>query len=177
MRKHEIWISVAYCVFVGTSVCGAQETKKAGLWEISTTTRIQQQGETPGNLNARGSGADSAPASGMAVCLTRELLDTYGVILPPSLKDCDLSNVAQAADSFKADLTCKGGYNGFGSIESTWTDEEHVTGKLRFVSKTKEATNGRALTWTQESTAVFKGEDCGAVKPRKIPVKSDSGQK
>jgi hypothetical protein len=91
------------------------------------------------------------------------------VILPPSLKDCELSNVSKTANSFKADMTCKGGYNGFGSVESTWSDPDHVVGKVRFVSKTRETTNARALTWTQESTAVFKSADCGQVKPRRMP--------
>jgi hypothetical protein len=77
--------------------------------------------------------------------------------------------VVQKSNSFSADMTCKGSYNGKGSIESTWTDDEHANGKIRFVAKSRQSTNQLMMTWTQESTAVFKSADCGTVKPRTIP--------
>lgn len=172
MRKRHVLISLGCWALIGAVASAAQQSRKAGLWQIATNTRIQQPGETPGNFVLHGNnGGSAAPVGGMPVCLTQQMVDTYGVILPPSLKDCDLSNVLQTANSFKADMTCKGGYNGFGSVEATWTDREHVTGKVRFVSKTKETTNARALVWTQEATAVFKSSNCGTVRPRKMPVK------
>jgi hypothetical protein len=167
-----VWSSLGYCALIGVVAAWAQPTRKSGLWMIASNTRILQPGETPGNFVARGNGGDGqAPLSGSPACLTPELIHKYGVILPPSLKDCELSNVLETAASFKADMTCRGGFNGFGSVESTWTDQDHVIGKVRFVSKTRETDNARSLTWTQESTAVFKSADCGEVKPRKIPVK------
>lgn len=176
MRKR-IWTTLSYWALMGVVAAWAQETRKAGLWMIATETQIQQPGEAPGNFVAHRQGDDAAvPAGGVPVCLTREMIDTYGVILPPSLKDCELSNVLQTADSFKADMTCKGAYNGVGSVESTWMDEDHVVGKVRFVSKTKGTTDVRALTWMQQATAVFKSSDCGAVRPRKIPVKQTPAQ-
>lgn len=156
-----------YWLLIGVVAAWAQENRRAGLWLVASSTRIQQPGEAPANGTVLGSTAiagDSLP-----ICLTQELVDSYGVILPPSLKDCELTHVQRTADSFKADMTCKGGYNGFGSVESTWTDPGHVVGKIRFVSKRGETTNARALAWTQESTAVFKSSDCGEVKPRKMP--------
>ena len=170
MRKRHVLISLGCWALMGAMVSSAQQSRKAGLWQIATSTRIQQPGEAPGNFVAHGNSNESV-AGGLPVCLTQELVDTYGVILPPSLKDCELSNVLQTADSFKADMTCKGGYNGFGSVESIWTDEEHATGKVRFVSKSGANTNARALIWTEEATAVFKSSDCGTVKPRRMPAK------
>lgn len=162
-----------YWLLIGLVAAWAQETRKAGLWMITSSTHIQQPGETPGNFGQPATSGNAAETSGGApVCLTREIIDNYGVILPPSLKDCELSNVQQNAASFKADMSCKGSYNGFGSVESTWTDPDHAVGKIRFVSKTRDTTNARALTWVQQSTAVFKSSDCGAVKPRRVPVKS-----
>jgi hypothetical protein len=165
-----IWSTLGYYLLIAAAAGWAQETKKAGLWLVATTTEIQQQGETSGNFVARGNKVSPGGAEGgLPVCLTHELIEKYGVILPPSLKDCQLSNVVQASDSFKADMSCKGGYNGVGSVESKWSDADHVTGKIRFVSRTRGTENGRSMTWTQESSAVFKGSDCGAVKPRRIP--------
>ncbi len=166
------WSTLGYCALIGVVAAWAQPARKSGLWMIASTTRILQPGETAGNFVARGDGSNGqASPGGLPTCLTPELIHKYGVILPPSLKDCELSNVLETTESFKADLTCKGGYNGFGSVESTWTDEDHVVGKIRFVSKTRESDNARFSTWTQESTAVFKSADCGEVKPRRIPVK------
>jgi hypothetical protein len=168
MRKQRVWIILTYCLLLGDVFTWAQ-TRKAGLWEVATTTRIQQAGQAPGNF-AGGGSDQTAPAGGLPVCLTQEMIDTYGVVLPPSLKDCELSNTVSAADNFRADMTCKGAYNGRGSIETQWRDDDHVVGKVRFVAKTGQGTNARTMTWTQEATGVFKSADCGAVKPRKMPA-------
>jgi hypothetical protein len=167
-----IWSTLGYYLLIGVVAGWAQETKKAGLWLVANSTEIQQQGETSGNFVARGNKNSLAAENGLPVCLTQELVDNYGVILPPSLKDCELSKVVKTANSFKADMSCKGGYNGFGSVESTWTDADHVVGKIRFVSRTKESKEGREMMWTQESSAVFKSAECGSVKPRKVPDRS-----
>ena len=171
-----IWSTLGYYLLIGVVAAWAQETKKAGLWLIASSTKIQQVGDTPGNFARGSSSTPAAPEGGLPVCLTQELVDNYGVMLPPSLKDCQLSKVVRTAGSFKADMTCKGGYNGFGSVESTWTDPDHVVGKIRFVSRTRDSTNGREMTWTQESSAVFKGSDCGAVRPRKMPATADNSK-
>lgn len=159
-----------YWLLVGVVAAGAQGNQKAGLWVVASSTRIQQPGEVPANGTILGSTA--VAGAGLPVCLTKEVVDSYGVILPPSLKDCELTHVQRTPESFKADMTCKGGYNGLGSVESSWTDPGHVVGKIRFVSKAGPANDARALAWTQESTAVFKSSDCGEVKPRKMPPAS-----
>lgn len=177
-----IWSTLGYYLLIGVVAGWAQETKKAGLWLIASSTEIQQQGETSGNFVARGdTNSPNAADSGLPVCLTQEMVDSYGVILPPSLKDCELSKVVKTASSFKADMNCKGGYNGFGSVESKWTDPDHVVGKIRFVSRSRasqnaDAQNGRELTWIQESTAVFKSSACGDVKPRKMPMSAPASK-
>jgi len=163
---------VGYWLLIGVVAAWAQQNRKAGLWMITSSTHIQQPGDAPGNLGTSSGSSGAESAGGAPVCLTRELVDNYGVILPPSLKDCELSNVQQTASSFKADMTCKGSYNGFGSVESTWSDPDHAVGKIRFVSKTRETTNAHALTWVQQTTAVFQSSDCGLVKPRRMPVKA-----
>jgi hypothetical protein len=169
MQKPTQWIA-ALCV-LAAGVSSAQQSPRAGLWLISTTTRIQQQGESPADFSASPQGQSSPQPAALPVCLSQEIVDKFGVILPPSLRDCELSNVVQAADNFHADMTCKGSYNGVGSVESSWADGDHVNGKIRFVSRSGESGKGRQMTWAQESTAVFKSSDCGDVKPRKIPVK------
>jgi Protein of unknown function (DUF3617) len=110
------------------------------------------------------------------VCLTQAQIDKYGVILPPSLRDCEISNVVQKPNSFSADMMCKGAYNGKGSIESIWTDDDHASGKVRFVAKSRDSAAPMSIAWTQESTAVFKSPDCGSVKPRPMPTQAKQTQ-
>lgn len=170
MRKR-VWTTLGYWGLMGVVAAWAQQPHKAGLWLVASTTRIQQKDEEPGSFDLRKK--DNAPSAeaGSPVCLTQEMIDDYGVILPPSLKGCELYNMVQTAESFKADMSCKGGYNGFGSVESRWTDEDHVVGRVRFVSKSGESSDARTMTWVQDASAVFKSADCGNVKPRALPAK------
>jgi Protein of unknown function (DUF3617) len=167
MLKLRVSIILTYCLFLGEVSTWAQ-TRKAGLWQVASTTRIQQAGQAPGNF-AGSANDQSAPTGGLPVCLTQQMIDTYGVALPPSLKDCELSNVVSALDDFRADITCKGAFTGRGSIETTWRDDDHVVGKVRFVAKSGQGTTGRTMSWIQETTGVFKSPDCGTVQPRKMP--------
>jgi hypothetical protein len=158
------------CLLAVVPFSGAQ-SRKAGLWEITTKTAILQPGNRVGTTINNGSDtqAQSTEPAGLPVCLTQAQIDKYGVILPPSLHDCELSNVVQKPDGISADMTCKGTYNGKGSIESTWTDDDHASGKIRFVAKTRDTSRPMSITWTQEAIAVFKSTDCGNVKPRPTP--------
>jgi hypothetical protein len=170
MPKQRGWIILSFCIFLGAVLTWAQ-SRKAGLWEIASSTRVEQPGAAQGKPESSGSKDESSPpAGGLPVCMTQEMIDKYGIILPPSLRDCELSKVVKTADSFSADMTCKGSYNGIGRIESRWTDEDHVVGAVRFVARTKEGSGGRELRWTESATAVFKSTDCGNVKPRKMPA-------
>lgn len=170
MRKR-VWTTLGYWGLMGMVAAWAQQPHKAGLWLVAATTHIQQTADSPGNIDLRKKDNGLSADNGAPVCLTPEMIENYGVILPPSLKSCELYNVQQTADSFKADMTCKGGYNGFGSVESQWTDENHVVGRIRFVSKSGETKDARMMTWTQDASAVFKSSDCGNVKPRQVPAK------
>lgn len=171
--RRRVWTMLGYWMLMGVVAGWAQQTvtKKAGLWMVSASTSIQQKDETPESFKSRAKNEQSPAQSGVPECLTKEIIDGYGVILPPSLKSCELYNVLKTTDSFKADMTCKGSFNGFGAVESNWTDPDHVVGKVRFVSKTGGNDSARALVWTEEASAVFKSEECGAVKPRPLPGK------
>jgi hypothetical protein len=171
MRKLRVFFILMLCLLAVVPFSGAQ-SRKAGLWEVTTKTAILQPGNRVGTTINNGSDtqAQSTEPAGLPVCLTQAQIDKYGVILPPSLRDCELSNVVQKPDGVSGDMICKGTYNGKGSIESTWTDDDHASGKIRFVAKSRDTSKPMSITWTQESTAVFKSPDCGNVKPRPMPT-------
>ncbi len=171
MMSRKSLVASATVALALTAVCHAQ-AHKAGLWDVTTKTIIQKRGDVEGRLNASqlGSSADAADPGSLPACYSSDLINRYGVVLPPSLRDCELSNVTQSAGSFRADMVCKGSFNGKGSIESTWTDEDHVIGKVHFVSETRDA-QPMIVRWTQNVTAVFKSADCGNMRPRTVPAK------
>ena len=177
MRKAHICLILTFFLLAGIHLSKAQ-SRKAGLWEMTSKTTVLQPGNRPGTTTNSGTStqAQASEPEGLPVCLTQAQIDKYGVILPPSLRDCEISNVVQKPDSFSADMMCKGSYNGKGSIESTWTDDDHASGEIRFVAKSRDSSAPMSIAWTQESTAVFKSPDCGSVKPRPMPTQAKQTQ-
>jgi hypothetical protein len=55
--------------------------------------------------------------------------------------------------------------SGKASMESSWTDDEHATGKVHFVGSMQVGPNSKPIEWTTASSSVYKGIDCGTVKP------------
>jgi hypothetical protein len=143
---------------------------KAGLWAVTSTSSFRLEGAAASAIgeneasNSRRGGPQTVP-----MCLTPEVIQRYGVILPPSLRDCRLSNVVRQSSSMTADMVCDGRIKGKGTIESSWTDAEHAQGKIHYFDSMSNDGNTVTMGWTEEATAVYKGADCGRVPPRKIP--------
>jgi hypothetical protein len=174
MRKALLWI--AFLCWLGAAIRFAHsETKtavarKAGLWEVKATTKIQQdtsQAVTSGQTES--SAPSNGDAQGVQTCYTQEMIDTYGILFPPSLRDCQISNALRTANGITAEIACKGWSNGKGSLETTWSDDEHATSVIHFIVMRKRDQTTLSMGWTQEATAVFKSSDCGGVKPRTVP--------
>jgi hypothetical protein len=150
----------------------AQE-RKAGLWEL-TTSQTWQQSPLPPGMGGAAPGAAGSPFAPSThttrVCFTREQIDKYGAIVPQS-RGCQVTNIVKKANSMTADMVCTGSMSGKGTIESSWTDSEHAKGKVHFVGSMHIGPNTMPVEWTTESSSVFKGADCGDVKPAPLPDK------
>jgi hypothetical protein len=168
MRKNRLWIPFGCGLFAMTMLASAH-AQKAGLWEVSSTLTFQKPGSVGMFSGTQAGGAAPAGGQALPVCLTQELIDKYGVILPPSLRDCQLINVVKSPNGMRADMACSGRMNGKGSIETSWPDDEHAQGKIHFTSKSGQGAQAMIMTWTQDSSAAFKSADCGSVRPRAIP--------
>jgi hypothetical protein len=59
---------------------------------------------------------------------------------------------------------------GKGTLESSWADPNHARGKVHFVGVMQAGTNSRPVEYTIESSSIYKGPDCGSVKPAPMPV-------
>lgn len=98
------------------------------------------------------------------VCVTQQYFDKYGAILP-QISGCRVTNLVKKANGMTADMECTGRISGKGSMESSWTDDEHATGKMHFVGSMQVGPNSKPMEWTTASGSIYNGRDCGSVKP------------
>ena len=156
------WIGVVGCLAVLTLFALAQ-TRKAGLWELTTTTTSQSS--PSGNAE---------PSSGVPhtsqICVTQQYFDKYGAILPP-IPGCRLTHLVKQANGMTGEMTCTGRMSGKMSLESSWTDGEHATGKVHFVGSMQVGPTSKPVEWTSASSGIYKGTDCGSLKP--IPMREE----
>jgi hypothetical protein len=165
MRTPRLWIT-ATCLtsLLAAAITAWAQTRKAGLWEITSTMTLQQSPFPPGAPIPPTSPFGGGPRVAQ-VCLTQEMIDKYGAPVPESRSDCQLSNVQKSEHGMTADLICSGRMSGKGSLQSSWSDPEHAKGSVHFVGTVQASQNPRPIEWTRESTSIFKSADCGDVKP------------
>ena len=149
-------------------LASAQAGRKPGLWEVTSKTTWQQ---SPFAGATQGPG-DSAPVSAapqtIVVCLTQEMIDKYGGPIPQAHNECQLSNVNRTAKGMTADWVCNGHLNGKGSIQSSWNDDDHSSGKVHFSGTMQMGQAGsRPVEWTNHFTSTFKKANCGSVRPER----------
>jgi Protein of unknown function (DUF3617) len=166
MRRTSAWISLTFSLIAVIAVAGAQ-TRKPGLWDLTTTTTWQQSPFPAGAAPAGIGGVHTTQ-----VCLTQEQIDRYGAILPESHNNsCQVINLVKKSTGMTADMVCTGRMSGKSSLEASWSDSEHATGKVHFVGAMQLGQTSKPIEWTSVSSSIFKGADCGSVKPLPMPDK------
>jgi hypothetical protein len=164
MHKTRLWVALV-CGLFAITVFAWAGTGKAGLWEITTTTKWQRSPFAPGTAGDPARGGTHTTQ----VCLTQEMIDDYGALLPQSRGQCTIANKLLRPGGMTADWVCTGKMAGKGALESNWSDLEHATGKVHFVGTLQVGGGKEPVEWTTESTSVFKSADCGSVKPVPLP--------
>jgi Protein of unknown function (DUF3617) len=164
MHRTRNWIVVSLGLFALALLAWAQ-ARKAGLWEMTTTTTWQQSPVPDGMANSL-----TAPTTRTTqVCLTRQQIDKYNAIIPSMNGGCHVTNVIKKTNGMTADMICAGRMSGKGTLESSATDSEHATGKMHFVGSIQLGAASKPIEWTANSTSVYKSPDCGSVKPMVVP--------
>ena len=171
MRKTRLWITLGCCLFAVAVLAWAQAHRKPGLWEMTTNMTWQQSPMPPGMTLPPGA---HSPFGGgpktTQVCLTQAQIDKYGAPMPQSgSNDCQISNIVLHATSMTADWVCTGRMAGKGTLQSSWADPDHAIGKVHFVGNMQMGPQTRTIEYTIDSSSVYKGPDCGAVKPQPMP--------
>jgi hypothetical protein len=144
------------------------QSRKAGLWEVTTTLTLQQSPFPAGMKPPPDSPLSGEPHT-TQVCMTQAMIERYGVPYPQN-GECTVSNVKKSDHGMTADLSCSGRAVGTGTVESSWTDPEHATGSSHFTGTVQTRGGSRPIEWTRKSTSVFKSPDCGDVKPVEMPA-------
>ncbi|HYL64884.1 MAG TPA: DUF3617 family protein, partial [Candidatus Methylomirabilis sp.] len=165
MHRTRVWLTLAACFLAGATLLWAQ-SRKPGLWEL-TTTMTWQKSPFPAGMNMPAGGANSPFGGGphtVPVCLTQQQIDDNHAITP-TMKGCQITNVAKKPNGMTADLECTGLMSGKGTLESAWSDSEHATGKVHFVGSMLMGPQSTPIEWTTVANSVYKGPDCGSVKP------------
>ncbi len=172
MRKTHLWITIACCLFFVAIFAWAQG-RKPGLWEM-TSTMTWQHSPMPAGMTLP-PGANS-PFGGSAhttqVCITQAMIDKYGAPVPQSHgNQCQVSNVQKTPNGMTGDWICTGPMAGKGTVESSWTDADHATSKVHFAGSMQMGPNATPIEYTIVASSVYKGADCGSVKPMSMPDK------
>jgi hypothetical protein len=169
MRNHRTVLAVSACVLALSLFAWAQ-SRKPGLWEMTSTMTWQQSPLPPGMTLPPG--ANSPFAGGprtSQVCLTQAQIDKYGAPTPQSRNgDCQIQNVVLKDTSMTADWVCTGRMSGKGSLQSSWAEPDHAKGTVHFVGTMQMGPRSTPVEFTIESTSVYKGSDCGSVQPLDI---------
>jgi hypothetical protein len=158
MRIHRNLFLVGVCGLALGLMAWAQ-ARKPGLWEV-TATMTWQQSPFPGGMGPMGGGPHTSQ-----ICVTQEQIDKYGTVPPHAQRNCQISNVVKKADGMTAQMVCSAPFNGKGDIEASWTDDSHSTAKVHFVGAMQMGQDSKPIEWTVDSSSVYKGPDCGSVKP------------
>lgn len=169
MRATRLSLILTTFCLVATAFAGAQG-RKPGLWEMTSTMTWQQSPFPAGMTPPAGSPFAGGPRT-TQVCLTQAIIDKYGAPPPQSRAgECSFANVQKSDHGMTGNMVCSGRMTGNGTVESSWTDSEHATGKVHFTGTVQGRNGTMPVEWSTESTSVFKSADCGSVQPLTIPA-------
>lgn len=172
MSKTRVLITIGCCLcFMAISASG--QGRKPGLWEVTTTTTWQQSPMPAGMTMPQGA---NSPFSGgtysAQACYTQPMIDKLGAPMPQNRNSqCQVTNVKMKPGGMSGDWVCTGMMAGKGPIEGSWTDPEHTKVKVHFIGSMRMGPNAIPVEYTTVVNSVYKGADCGSVKPVVMPDK------
>jgi hypothetical protein len=154
MSKTRIWMVVGCCLFA--LAVSAQGQRKAGLWEV--TSQMSMSGMP--NMPQMGSRTQQ-------VCVTQAMINKYGgPYSNPQNGQCQVTNVSLSPTGMSADLSCTGRATMTGTVKTVFVDANTTKTTMQMNMTTG---NGQQMDMTMQSTATYKGADCGSVQPLTLP--------
>ena len=154
MNWTRIGMAVGCCLIALAGSAHAQ--RKAGLWEVTSSMSMGGMQNMPG-MGARTS----------QVCVTQAMIDKYGgPYSNPQNGQCQVTNVSLSPTGMTANLSCTGRMTMTGTVQTTFVDAGTTKTTVQMTSTLP---NGQTMNMTMQSTATYKGPDCGSVQPLAVP--------
>ncbi len=155
MTIGRVGLRVCCCLLALATVAQGQMKQKPGLYDVTV------------QLDMGMAGAPPMPPRTSQVCVTQAMIDKYGGGYSNPQAGCQTSNVSVTLTGMTATVTCTGRMNMTGKVQSTFVDANTVKTKVQMTMTTP---NGQTMNTTMDSTYVYKGPDCGSVKPPPLPA-------
>ena len=179
MSKTRVWIPLCCCVLAVAALAQAQSGRKPGLYEV--TSQMSMGGAGAPQMPQLPPGVQLPPGMQMPqgmggpivtrVCVTQAMIDKYGGPSPaPQHGQCQVTDISMKANGMTAKIICTGQMNATGTVETTWTDANTSQTKMHMTGTMQMGQNSRPIDMTVQSTSVYKGADCGDVKPPPMPA-------
>jgi hypothetical protein len=155
MNKTQFWLILGCCIIAFAAQAQSQ-SRKPGLWEV--TSQMSMSGG-PANM-------PQMPPRTSQVCVTQAMIDKYGgPYSNPPQSQCQITNMSVTATGMSADLTCSGRGSMSGTVKTTFVDSNTTKTTVQMTM----TMGSNTMNMTMESTAMYKGPDCGSVQPLAMP--------
>ena len=179
MSTTRVSLTLACCLMALTAFAQAQSKQKPGLWEVTSSMSMGSAGTPaapqlpPGVQLPPGMqmpGGPMAPRT-TQVCVTQAMIDKYGgPYSNPQRGDCQASNISLKDSGMTATITCTGQVTATGTVETAFVDANTTQTKVHMTGTMQMGPNSRPIDMTIQSKSVYKGADCGSVKPMVMPA-------
>ena len=182
MSKTLVWIPLCCCVFAVAVFAWAQAGRRPGLYEVTSTMSMGGAGAPqmpqmpqlpPGVQLPPGMQMPQSPYAPhtMQVCVTQAMIDKYGGPSPaPHHGQCQVTDISMKSNGMTAKIICTGQMSGTGTVETTWTDANSSQTKMHMTGTMQMNSGSTPIDMTVQSSSVYKGADCGDVKPMTMPA-------
>jgi hypothetical protein len=168
MSKGRIGFALFCCLPMLATAALGQTKQKPGLWEVTSQMTFAGMPQMP--QMPQGVPSPFAPHTSQ-ICVTQAMVDKYGgPMTQPQRGDCQVTNVSIKPNGMSADMICTGQMNAKGTITSTFTDGNTTDMTMHIVGTMQAGNSDRPMDMTLHSTSVYKGPDCGSVKPMTMPA-------
>jgi hypothetical protein len=168
MSKGRIGFALFCCLPMLVTAAQGQAKGKPGLWEVTSQMTIAGMPQMP--QMPQGVQSPFAPHTSQ-VCVTQAMVDKYGgPMSQPPRGDCQTTNIVMKPDGMTAEISCTGQMIAKGTVTSTFTDGNSYNTTVHIVGTMQMGQNSRPVDMTMQANGVYKGPDCGSVKPITMPA-------
>lgn len=177
MRKTQFLIALACCFLTVALAASAQSGRKPGLWEVTTTMsfggqQMPQMPQLPPGVQMPQGMANPFGPRTTQVCVTQDMINKYGGPSPSAPNknaDCKMTNISLKPNGMTATMVCTGQMNATGQVEATFVDANTTNTKMHITGTMQHGPNSTPVDMSMSATSVYKGPDCGSVKPMQMP--------